>query len=88
LLTVIVNWQDPKLRHYMSWRDPRKKLEWTENKNNPAAWFIYLGRVPPNAIIIPRRSKSKRPRKRIKRRNHTADLFVAGTDHYWEASPF
>ncbi len=73
LLTVIVNWQDPKLRHYISWRDPRKKMDWFENKNNPAAWFVYFGRIPPNAIIIPRRSKSKRPRKRIKRRRRASN---------------
>jgi CRISPR-associated endonuclease Cas3-HD len=25
LLTILINWKEPKLRHYMSWLDPRKK---------------------------------------------------------------
>jgi hypothetical protein len=63
LVTVIVNWQDPKLRHYISWRDPRKKWTFCENPNNPVAWFVYFGRIPPAAIVIPRLRRAKARRK-------------------------
>jgi hypothetical protein len=51
LLTIMIPWNAPKLKHYMSWRDPRKKEPWTEHVNNPAAWFVHFGRVPPGMII-------------------------------------
>jgi hypothetical protein len=53
LLVVRINWSNPKLRHYMSWRDPNKKEPgafWYEHKDNPAAWFVYFGRIKPDQI--------------------------------------
>jgi hypothetical protein len=51
LLTVLINWSAPKLHHYMSWMDPRKKNSWLDCPNNPAAWFVYFGTIPPKQII-------------------------------------
>jgi hypothetical protein len=46
LLTVMINWSAPKLRHYMSWFDPHKKKHWLFCKNNLAAWFVYFDTDP------------------------------------------
>jgi hypothetical protein len=52
LLTVMIDWSAPKLRHYMSWFDPRKKKDWFfVCKDNPAAWFVYFGALPPGRIV-------------------------------------
>ena len=53
LLTILINWCEPKLRHYMSWFDPRKKKNkyWLHCPNNPAAWFVYFGTISPKQIF-------------------------------------
>jgi hypothetical protein len=51
LLTILIDWSAPKLQHYMSWIDPRKKVGWWDSKNNPAAWFVYFGTIRPAQII-------------------------------------
>jgi hypothetical protein len=52
LLTVLIDWSAPKLKHYMSWFDPSKKKDWfLVSKNNPAAWFVYFGKIPPAWIV-------------------------------------
>jgi hypothetical protein len=52
LLRVVVNWDDERLRHYVSWRDPKKKEHWG-SQNNPLGWFVYFGTIPPGQIIFP-----------------------------------
>ena len=52
LLRVVVNWDDERLRHYVSWRDPKKKEHWG-SQNNPLGWFVYFGTIRPGQIIFP-----------------------------------
>jgi hypothetical protein len=52
LLTILISWKAPKLLHYMSWFDRRKKKHWLQCQNNPAGWFVYFGRIPPSQIIF------------------------------------
>jgi hypothetical protein len=63
LLTILINWKEPKLWHYMSWRDPRKKESWTEHKNNPAAWFVHFGRIPRAQIVGGLDRPKRKPRR-------------------------
>ena len=51
LLTIMINWGAPQLRHYMEWFDPRKKKQWLHHQNNPAAWFVYFGTIKPEWIV-------------------------------------
>jgi hypothetical protein len=53
LLTILINWSAPKLQHYLSWFDPRKKLPWLDCPNNTAAWFVYFGTISPKQIMLP-----------------------------------
>jgi hypothetical protein len=65
LLKILINWRAPKLRHYMSWFDPQKKQNWLYCQNNPAAWFVYFGKIGPSLIV----DGLERPRRRNKRRS-------------------
>ena len=51
LLTILISWEAPKLRHYMSWFDPNKKKHWLQCQNNPAAWLVHFGKISPAQII-------------------------------------
>ncbi|MGB3744180.1 MAG: hypothetical protein WBD11_06565 [Xanthobacteraceae bacterium] len=51
MLTILINWTAPKLKHYLSWLDPHKKEHLLDHRNNPAAWFVYFGRIYPGQII-------------------------------------
>jgi len=63
LLTILINWSAPKLRHYMSWFDPGKKENWRQCQNNPAAWFVYFGKIPPAWIIGGLERPKRKPRR-------------------------
>jgi len=54
LLRVVVRWDDERLLHYLSWRDPKKKEldPWTCS-NNIFGWFVYFGTIRPGQIIFP-----------------------------------
>jgi hypothetical protein len=51
LLTILIDWSAPKLKHYLSWRFPTKRCGLVDGKNNPAAWFVHFGRIPPAMIV-------------------------------------
>jgi len=59
-LMVLVSWKDERLRHYLSWRDPKKKEHFTGNPNNVPAWFVYFGTIPPKRIEFPARKRAKK----------------------------
>jgi hypothetical protein len=64
LLTIVISWNAPRLKHYLSWFDPRKKGDWFYCHNNPAAWFVYFGTIKPAQIIDGlERPKPKKPRR-------------------------
>jgi hypothetical protein len=50
LLTVKVNWNDKRLRHYLSWIDPNRKI-FANSRQSVLAWFVYLGAIKPEQII-------------------------------------
>jgi hypothetical protein len=52
LLTILINWGAQKLRHYMSWFDTHKKKAGLDCPNNPAAWFVYFGTIPPKTDYL------------------------------------
>ena len=52
LLAVFVSWGDERLRHYLSWRDPKKKDD-TDCTNNRLGWLVYFGTIRPGPIIFP-----------------------------------
>ena len=60
LLSVMVSWQDERLVHYLSWSDPKKKILIETCPNNELGWFVYLGRIPPNLILFPKRRRRRR----------------------------
>jgi hypothetical protein len=66
MLTIMIDWSAPKLRHYLSWIDPRKNQQMA-GPNNPMAWFVYFGAINPAQIVggleRPRRKISKRHRR-------------------------
>ena len=50
LLVVGIDWTSPELKHYLSWRDPRKRDPVRCNNNMPA-WFVHFGRIKPSQIL-------------------------------------
>ena len=50
LLTICIDWTSPKLKHFLSWRYPRKRQRVFCNDNMPA-WFVYFGRIKPSQIL-------------------------------------
>jgi RNA:NAD 2'-phosphotransferase (TPT1/KptA family) len=52
MLAVIVSWNDERLLHYLSWRDPKKKYQLT-CPNNFLGWFVYFGTIKRQYIIFP-----------------------------------
>jgi hypothetical protein len=51
---VVVNWDDERLHHYLSWRAPKKK-ELMACPNNMLGWFVYFGTIRPDYILFPKR---------------------------------
>jgi hypothetical protein len=51
LLTVQIDWSSPKLKHFLSWRDPGKRLS-VFCKNNVLAWFVHFGPIKPSQIVF------------------------------------
>ena len=55
LLRVVVNWDDERLHHYLSWRAPKKKELMVETcPNNMLGWFVYFGTIRPDYIMFPK----------------------------------
>jgi len=52
LLPVIVHWGDERLRHYLSWRDPKGE-ELLCGENDHIGWFVYFGTIRRRQIIFP-----------------------------------